>query len=256
MPILPDTENVFYRMWDTSNPKAHVVFLHGAGEHSGLYHRFATHLNRDGYRVWALDHIAHGHTPGKADDVYNVNNLAQNAKVLLNYVQNQPGPSKIVLIGNSLGGVTAGVIMSQSDAPSIQGLVLTSTPLEPLQNIDKLDQVIMSREPTYLAELESDPLLQQMEPLDYYRLDKGMCAGANQIEQSVRSWKFPVLFINGEEDTLALPQAAKTWAEKAMYGRAVTVKNGHHDILNDTSYASVARLICDFVFEATCDDFC
>lgn len=255
MPILPHTENIFYRMWDTAAPKADVVFLHGAGEYSGLYHRFAAHLNMDGYRVWAIDHIAHGNTPGSVEDVYDILNLAENAKKLLQFVQERKNPLKTVLIGNSLGGVTSGVIMSLPDAPSVAGLVLTSTPLAPLQNIDKLDQAVMSLEPTYLAELDSDPVLKQMEPLDYYRLDKTMCAGAERIDQSIGTWKFPVLFINGEKDTLALPENAGHWAAKASRGRAVIIKNGHHDIINDTAYLHVARLICDFVFESTCDDF-
>lgn len=253
MPVLPDTRQVFYRMWDTAQPRANVVFLHGAGEHSGLYHRFAAALNADGYRVWAIDHIAHGLTPGRPEEVYAVSNLAENARRLMQVVEQHDKTLKTVLIGNSLGGVTAGLLLCRADAPKVAGLLLASTPLAPLADIDRLDEVVMSLEPTYLDELEFDPLKKQMEDLDYYKLDAGMTAAAKQMEQAIGSWDFPVLFLNGENDSLAPPEIAQRWAVKMRYGRAVTIQNGHHDILNDTAYAEVARLVCNFVFETTCE---
>ncbi|TGQ49523.1 lysophospholipase, partial [Mesorhizobium sp. M1C.F.Ca.ET.210.01.1.1] len=36
---------VYYRHWAPLKPTAQIVFLHGYGEHSGLYHRFANSLN-------------------------------------------------------------------------------------------------------------------------------------------------------------------------------------------------------------------
>ena len=36
---------VFYRSWITDDAGAAVVFLHGFGEHSGLYERYASALN-------------------------------------------------------------------------------------------------------------------------------------------------------------------------------------------------------------------
>lgn len=254
MPFLPDAENVFYRVWNTQPPKANVVFLHGAGEHSGLYHRFAAALNAQGYRVWAIDHIAHGHTPGATEAVYKVSPLADNARRLFTLVEGQKEPLQTVLIGNSLGGITAGLLMSREDAPAIAGLALTSTPLAPLQNIDKLDEAVMSLEPTYLDELASDPLLKRMEPLDYYKLDAGMCEAVRQIERKAPLWTFPALLVNGENDVLARPETAKEWVKRTPRGRACTIRGGHHDILNDTSYQTVARLIASFVWEATEED--
>lgn len=253
MPYLPNSNQVFYRLWDCQGAKANVVFLHGAGEYSGLYHRFAAAMNAEGYRVWAIDHPGHGFTPGTSEDVYEVSNLVRNAKILLDVVVRN-NDQKIVLMGNSLGGVTAGLLMCACDAPSVVGLVLTSTPLEPLQNIDQLDKAIMSLEPTYLDILDSDPMLKQVVPLDYYKLDAGMTKAALEIKDHLPKWNFPVLFINGDNDVLALPEDAKRLSCSAVNGRAVTVRNSHHDILNDVTYNTVARLISNFVFEVTSDD--
>lgn len=254
MPFLPDAENVFYRVWNTNCPTANVVLLHGAGEHSGLYHRFASVLNVAGYRVWAIDHIAHGHTAGAVEEVYDVSRLAANARKLFNLINEQAEPLKTVLVGNSLGGVTAALLMSMEHAPNISGLVLTSTPLAPLQNIGELDRAVMSLEPTYLDELAFDPLLQRMETLDYYRLDAGMRQAIRQTEDKAPFWAFPILLINGENDVLARPETARKWVKKTRCGRALTIIDGHHDILNDTSYQTVARLIASFVFETTSEN--
>ena len=250
MPYLEAERRIFYRCWDCPGAAADVIFLHGAGEHSGLYHRLAAALNAAGYRVWALDHPGHGLTPGTSEDVYDVFGLARNARALVRHVQ-CGSTEQLVLMGNSLGGVTAGLTMCTEDAPQIAGLVMTSTPLEPLKNIDELDQAIMSLEPTYLDVLETDPVLKQVVPLDYYKLDAGMTMAANVIKQRMPEWKFPVLMINGDADTLALPEDARRLAHKIPHARAATIRNSHHDVLNDVNYDAVAQLILQFLFETT-----
>ncbi len=40
MPFLQtDPARVYYRHWPAPEPRAAMVFLHGFGEHTGLYHR-------------------------------------------------------------------------------------------------------------------------------------------------------------------------------------------------------------------------
>lgn len=250
MPYLEAERRIFYRSWDCPGAAADVIFLHGAGEHSGLYHRLAAALNAAGYRVWALDHPGHGLTPGTSEDVYDVSVLAGNARALMEFVA-RSGAERPVLIGNSLGGVTAAWLMSQPQPPEIAGLILSSTPLEPLRDIDKLAGAVMSREPTYLDLLASDPLLRQNVPLDYHRLDAGMTRAAEQIKRRMPQWPFPVLMINGDADTLALPEDARRLAHKIPHARAATIRNSHHDVLNDVNYDAVAQLILQFLFETT-----
>ena len=42
-----------------------VVFLHGFGEHLGLYDAFARRLTADGHAVHALDCVGHGRSDGE-----------------------------------------------------------------------------------------------------------------------------------------------------------------------------------------------
>ena len=54
------TGRVYYKAWRVPAPRtAALVFLHGFGEHSGLYHRLGNALNGAGIELWALDEIGH-----------------------------------------------------------------------------------------------------------------------------------------------------------------------------------------------------
>lgn len=64
----PDGVNVFVRKWlPDSTPKAAVMVVHGAAEHSQRYDRLAGVLTGAGYAVYAPDHRGHGQTAGTLD---------------------------------------------------------------------------------------------------------------------------------------------------------------------------------------------
>ncbi len=53
-------ERIYYRHWAAAEPRAAVVFLHGFGEHTGLYHRYGFALNAAGIDLWAVARSATG----------------------------------------------------------------------------------------------------------------------------------------------------------------------------------------------------
>ena len=66
MPFLEtDAGRAYYRHWAAPDPRAAVIFLHGFGEHTGLYHRYGFALNAAGVDLWAVDQFGHGLTPGE-----------------------------------------------------------------------------------------------------------------------------------------------------------------------------------------------
>ena len=69
MPLLDtDDGRAYYRHWASENPRAAVIFLHGFGEHTGVYHRYGFTLNAAGIDLWAVDQFGHGLTPGDRGD--------------------------------------------------------------------------------------------------------------------------------------------------------------------------------------------
>ena len=60
-----DGVDVFSRRWlPAGTPRAAIVIVHGAAEHSGRYARVADVLQGEGYAVYALDLRGHGQTAG------------------------------------------------------------------------------------------------------------------------------------------------------------------------------------------------
>lgn len=60
----PDGKELFGRVWspENSTPKALLIVVHGMGEHSGKYKRFAKYLTRKSIAVAGYDHRGHGQT--------------------------------------------------------------------------------------------------------------------------------------------------------------------------------------------------
>lgn len=121
------TGAVHYRSWTTEHPRLALVFLHGLGQNSGHYHRFARVLNTEGIDVWAIDHVGHGLTEGELSDASQIAQLADNARQLAEIVHSERSGVPVALMGHSLGAATA-VTTLVKDATGFDAVVLCGTP--------------------------------------------------------------------------------------------------------------------------------
>jgi alpha-beta hydrolase superfamily lysophospholipase len=123
------TGQVYYKAWRVPAPSAAtVVFLHGFGEHSGLYHRYGNALNNAGIDLWALDEIGHGLTDGDRAVIGSIDDLVENGRRLTAIAEEaQPG-RPAWLAGHSLGAAAAAVSAAR-DPGRYAGLILSGTPL-------------------------------------------------------------------------------------------------------------------------------
>ncbi len=103
---------VHYRVWPAGSPRAVVVLLHGLGQCSADYHRFARALNRCGIAVFGIDQIGHGLSEGEWQAVAPIEDLAANASALTALAAADHTRLPLVLIGHSLGAGTAAVVMA------------------------------------------------------------------------------------------------------------------------------------------------
>lgn len=101
------TGAVHYRSWTTPHPHLVLVFLHGLGQNSGNYHRFARVLNAENIDVWAVDHVGHGLSEGDLSDVSQIGGLADNALQLAEIARAERSGIPVALMGHSLGAATA-----------------------------------------------------------------------------------------------------------------------------------------------------
>jgi alpha-beta hydrolase superfamily lysophospholipase len=250
------TGRVYYKAWRVPAPRtAAVVFLHGFGEHSGLYHRYGNTLNRAGIELWALDEIGHGLTEGERAVIRSIDDLVENGRRLTALAEAvQPG-IPVWLAGHSLGAAAAAVSATR-DPGRYAGLILSGAALSPLDWVTALGEddgaelalepSDLSSDPFYLDELAYDPLaftsaaggrsLAAVLPAAWAELDSGF----GQVP-------LPVLLVHGSDDPVIPVAHAREWVGRLKRARLAEFAGSRHDILNETVHQEVAAAITGFI---------
>ena len=95
----------YYRHWAADEPRAAVIFLHGFGEHTGLYHRYGFALNAAGIDLWAVDQFGHGLSPGDRGDFGTIEDSSALADALTELAADRRPRVPLVAQGHSFGAV-------------------------------------------------------------------------------------------------------------------------------------------------------
>ncbi|AMY21488.1 alpha/beta fold hydrolase [Rhodococcus fascians] len=136
------TGAVHYRTWTVADARFGLVFLHGLGQNSAHYHRFARLLNERGVDVWAVDHVGHGLTEGELTDAAQIPGLAQNALQLIDIAEAEHPELSFALMGHSLGAATA-IAALGAHPEAVRCAILCGTPKSVTGSADDLsDNVI------------------------------------------------------------------------------------------------------------------
>src|SRR5215813_5236073 len=122
---------VYYRHWAADQPRAALVFLHGFGEHTGLYHRYGAALNARDIDLWALDEIGHGLSEGERAHFGSIDDLAANGGQLAALAAAAAPGLPLVIGGHSLGSLPA-LYLALEDPARFRGVVISGAPLVPL----------------------------------------------------------------------------------------------------------------------------
>ena len=244
MPHYKGPPSFFYRYWESETPRSVVLLLHGFAEHSGLFHRFAAELTRQGNHVWCLDHVGHGLTGERNGLFDSIEQLADNAEILMERIKASQPSLPVFVVGHSLGGLTAAELASKR-MTDIAGLVLSGPPVfgKPAEMPEK---VIFSRDSTYIDQVTHDPWLitsSQAESNLWRAVDNFL----PRLQLLTPGLKLPTLVIFGEHDVFTSPDAAERWTEQLPSGRLWVVSSGYHDILQDSAHRKVASEICGFI---------
>lgn len=249
------SEKVYYRHWDVDSPKAAIVFLHGFGEHTGLYDRYAATLATRGIALWALDHPGHGRSAGRRGYIESLPALCTNGRMLLNLVTEQLPGVPIILQGHSLGAATA-LYQTLTDPSGISKLVLSGAPLAMPDWIAEsatdagsaidLDPTDLSRDSSYLNALADDPLC-FTDGEEGESLASALGELWQLLPDHISELALPLLLIHGEDDQVAPFDIALRESDRSPDRTVVSFAGGKHDIINDIVHAEVAAAVSDFV---------
>ena len=106
MPFIDHAKGkAYYRHWAAAEPRAAVIFLHGFGEHTGVYHRYGFALNEAGIDLWAVDQFGHGLCPGTRGDFGSIADSSALADSLTGLAEHEHPSLPLVAQGHSFGSV-------------------------------------------------------------------------------------------------------------------------------------------------------
>jgi alpha-beta hydrolase superfamily lysophospholipase len=251
---------VYYRHWAAAQPRAALVFLHGFGEHTGLYHRYGAALNARDIDLWALDEIGHGLSEGQRGNFGSIEDLAVNGGMLAGLAEAAAPGVPLVIAGHSLGALPA-LYLALGDPARFRGVVISGAPLAPLEwlaealaggqeDVD-LDPAGLSADPFYLDALENDPLA-------FTGADVAALFGAafppawRRLERELPGLApLPVLAVHGSKDEVVPIGGVLGWRDRLTSLRVAEFTGSGHDILNEAVHREVAATVADFVLSVS-----
>jgi alpha-beta hydrolase superfamily lysophospholipase len=240
----------YYRHWAAAQPRAVVVFLHGFGEHTGVYHRYGFALNAADIDLWAVDQFGHGLSPGERGDFGSIAESSDLADTLTELAEGERAGLPLIAAGHSFGAVvTLTRLLDQPDR--YRAGVISGAPLVPIpEMLDAdssfdLDPHWLSNDPFYLDSLENDPLT--FVDADGAPLTRALDTAWDRFGRDLPGLTVPTLAVHGVADPVAPVGAVAAYAEQIEPLRLKEFAGGHHDILNDTMHREVADEIIAFI---------
>jgi alpha-beta hydrolase superfamily lysophospholipase len=115
------------RHWQSSDPRAVMLLVHGIGEHSGRYAHVAEVLTAEGIDVVAIDLVGFGGSGGRRAYVESFDQYVDDVVDQLEEVRRLGLPT--VLFGHSMGGLIALLAVLRAGAPRPEALVLSAPAL-------------------------------------------------------------------------------------------------------------------------------
>ena len=230
---------------------AHVLIVHGLGEHAGRYRHVAQKLNDWGYAVRAYDQFGHGQSDGPRGGLPSATRLHDDLARVLDAMRATLAPGgKLVLLGHSLGGLVAGSFVARG-LREVDALVMSSPALDPgLNPVQKLLVAVLPAlapdlrvgnglNPKYLSHDEAVVRAYLNDPLVHDRIaarlarfiaDEGPATVAKASQ-----WRTPTLLLFAGQERLLNPEGSRRFAALAPKHlvQAQCFESLYHEIFNE-----------------------
>ncbi len=251
---------IHFQVWTPEQPpRALIVLVHGAAEHSGRYRRFAEHFANKGYATAALDHIGHGRSEGQRGFVGNFGEYVETLDRFVQQLKPAFPDTPLVLLGHSMGGLIAACYLIQNQDDFV-GCVLSGpaikTDLEPplwqrlliqffslvapRMGVLQLDANGVSRDPLEVRQYIDDPLVYGGKMTA--RKVSQLFAAMQWIQEQASDIRLPLLLLlHGEADTLTAPSGSRYLYEQvSSQDKTLKIYPGlYHEIFNEPERLAV-----------------
>jgi alpha-beta hydrolase superfamily lysophospholipase len=246
----PDGLNLFVRDWPVDGARAHVLIVHGLGEHIGRYDALARWLNARGIAVRGFDHCGHGQSGGVRGVLMTPQDMmGDTAAVFSGLMAEASAP--VFLLGHSMGGLIATSLTVQRVIEP-RGLIASSPAfnagLSALQRALVSTLNLLAPNLTLGNGLKVDKLSHDIGVVNAYKTDTlvhnrisarlaGFIHREGQVVLSHAGLlNIPMLLMVAGADELVNPQGSRDFAQAAP-AELLTYKlyeSAYHEIFNET----------------------
>jgi alpha-beta hydrolase superfamily lysophospholipase len=263
--VSADGTKLAYRAWP--KPGADVTFavVHGFGEHSGRYERFATGMAGHGMSTYAVDLRGHGNSPGQRGYVDSWSQWTDDASAFVKQIE-AIADTEVVPLGHSFGGATVLSAVLAGKLPKSKRFIVSSPALKVKVAVpgwkitlgNAMSKVmprfaldapahgsLLSRIPEVAEAYDHDPLVHgRMSSRLYTEWQKStrdIVGRAGQI-------KIPFLILAGSDDNLIDPAGSRDLHAQAPSMSELRVFEGRlHEPFNDLGSEEVFQGIADWL---------
>lgn len=243
---------IFWQTWSPEDqPRAVIVLVHGASEHSDRYPHVAEGLVADGYAVHALDHRGHGRSDGPRAVIDRMDSAVADVDQLVLEAREQHPNTPVFMLGHSMGGAIAvcyalrfqerlaGLILSgplaaleAAPAPlRVLGRVLSA--VAPNTPLVAIDATLVSRDRAVVDAYVSDPLVYHGKlPA---RTISELAAAIDSFPDRVSEIRVPTLILYGTADGLCPTEGSRMLGDRiGATDKTIKSYEGlYHEILNE-----------------------
>ncbi len=252
--------------WIPAHPKAMIAVIHGLGEHSGRYARFARAAAAQNIGVVAIDLRGHGASFGERTYVDRFSDYLLDADALMGLARKVAAGLPLFLMGHSMGGAVAMRWVAERQ-PDLVGLILSSAALKIGNDVSKLLinlAPVISRFAPHLRvkKVESDLLSRDKAEVEAYRKDPLVChlptparTGAELLwaiesnRAAARVQTLPLYLFHGDADQLTDPNGSRELY--TLWGcpdKTLRIwPRSRHEALNDLDRDSVMEELFSWV---------
>jgi len=260
-----DGTKLAYRTWPGTSAKLNLAVVHGLGEHSGRYERFARGMAAFQMATWALDLRGHGESAGQRGHVDSWSHWVDDTAAFVRHIESQTS-GEVVPVGHSFGGVVVLSAIRSGKLANSRRFVLSSPALKLKAAVpgwkSTLGRVMSNLAPRLAMDNEVDPgtVSRIPEVVDAYRNDPlvhGKISSRLYVEWQRAAAEnlaragditIPFLILAGTADRLIDPEGSKQLHAAAPAISELRLLDGrYHEPFNDQGSDEVFSLIAEWL---------
>lgn len=259
-----DGTRLAYRAWPVAGAQLTFAVVHGLGEHSGRYERFALGMAPYHMATFALDLRGHGRSDGQRGHVDAWANWVDDAASFVAHVESQVG-GEVVPLGHSFGGVVMLSTVRSGKLRNTRRFIVSSPALKlkvkvpawkstlggiasrlaPRVAMDnEVDPGTVSRIPEVVEAYRTDPLVHHKISS---RLYAEWAKAAAQNLDGAGQIKLPFLILAGSADPLIDPAGSEELHRRAPSSTLRVLDGRYHEPFNDLGSDEVFRTVADWL---------